>query len=726
MTDSLTLEFKEYLKSHGVVATDTEIEAVLNQRQSQPPSTVSIGGKVHTNALPSASPFGTQGMPEWYTGKPKSAESKIDLYEAVGSGLWDYFDLYAFGIPGVTSRLFGVDPLEPLGLTIDYEKRGISGKVTGALGTALGFMKPLRWIEKGASLAVSTASKMGGKRVVSDLVKGTGVFKKSGGILEKGTALGFEKDVLAKTLSKEFKTTQSAKALAAYGVSGEAIALSKSGLKTNLMVSLDKAFPKMEPRVIDELTDAIVLKLGEPGFHINSVGHWLQRVLGKGIGLKEGGLISNYSSAALEMTASFSMYNILTNGIKAMAGEAEFDPAGAVWDAFAFSAFLPLINHLPGGGKIPIYKTAKDIWNYKKVGYDGVNYGKYGKEELTGLIKLISENNALRETAFGEIAVRNVAKGIKTKKEAVNILERIRKTAGVDKMWKEFTRKAGADLGASTWRMMAGAAYFNSETLLDEDFLRNVEPEVLGAHLLIGAFFTRMRKPIFPDKYPMTTDFQSKVELLRNFGIDASSLKQFDSSFDKRHMVAGAQSGALSEERVGSMYNIIYDESILKEVTERKNIGEEIGGDIKMPEYNLLRQAKVIADIRRFNEQVNAGDPENYIELEYLTEGQANKMKERLEKEVIVNKETGEKLNAENVRRTFLDIRNKLTESGAKRIVSTVYEIAHKLGLQPEGKASSFNLDKSTIRIPDLIGSSKEGMGAFVEYQKIVNDLKEN
>ena len=127
------------------------------------------------------------------------------------------------------------------------------------------------------------------------------------------------------------------------------------------------------------MAERIVLDLGKNGRHINSVGQWIQRGLGRTLKLSEQGMVSKWATHAGEMTVSFGLYNTLVNGIQTMAGNEEFDPKGNFYHALTFSAFLPFVEALPGGGKIPIYKTTKDIRallnTYKNTKYDDMSAG---------------------------------------------------------------------------------------------------------------------------------------------------------------------------------------------------------------------------------------------------------------------------------------------------------------------------------------------------------------
>ena len=725
-TDNLTLKLKQQLSNAGLEATDDEINQALKQIQMTDNDLPN--NQLSNNMTTSQTQPMSGGLPNWLSEpESSSSDSKINLLEGVGAATWNFFDTAAFSLPGIISRRQGVEDI--FGLELDPEKRGPAGKVGGVIGEAAGFLLPMKWISKGVGYGVKSLSSKGGKKVVDDIINSTGKYNQNkDSIYSIGNSLGFkDKAALKGALGRTFKSSDEAisRGVASYGVSGEAIAQSKSVLKSTIGTNLKEAFPEMGARQIDELAEAVTIKLGAPGLHINSVGNWIQRVVNKKIGLDDQGKISKYITHAGEMTTNFTMYNILTNGVHALAGEADFDPAQSAYDALLFSAFLPFVENIPGGGKIPIYSTGKKILEYTRKGFKKVDYNKYSDESLNGLLQVVGNGTHMSKAPFWEKAYRNSG-GKLDRETAIGALETIRKTADLDNIWRDFAKSAGSDLVSSIGRMTAGAFYFNSHTLLDKEMIRNVDPEVLGAHMLVGAFFTKMRKPIFEKQNPYLENFPAKVELLRNFGIDATVLEANNRYFTAKNMLAGAQSGSLTNEKISRIYDIIYDPINMSEQKSRKNIGKEIGFDINNPEYNIVRQSKELADIRRFNQKVKEGEPENLIELNQLTKTQADKIKEQLEN-LIINKEKGIKLTEENFDDFYLDIQNELQISSGRTIVNRLVEIAKELGIATEGKASEFNFDKQNIRIADIDGTSTStNLQAIVSFQQILNRFKSN
>lgn len=509
MPDNLTIEFKKVLERQGIVATDSQIESFLKtQNQAKPSPPVNLGGSLYENA---ANPAPVNDIAALYNnnvgniGDAGSSMSKEDaarnVYEGLGIGLWEYFDTALLGLPGIGLQSAGIDPIEKYKELAGVEELTPAGKIGEVVGVAAGFLKPMKWVSKGVGAITSRVVAGGGKKVVSSVI----------GDATKVAAEtpGFTANVFKKSLEVEFKTDATSKLLSNYSLSPAAIKAVQGQLKNNVGKAIQTSFPKAEAALVDEMAEAITLNLGKNGKHINSVGQWIQKALGKTLNLESSSKISKYVAHAGEMTVSFGMYNTMANGIQAMAGNEEFDLKGNFYHALTFSAFLPFVEMLPGGGRIPIVKTTKDIKRILKT-YKNSNYNDMSRESLNGILKIITNNNHLKEKSYGVIASNNAWRDL-SKKEAIKVLEEIKTTGGIDKVWSEFAVEAGKDLGRSVGRMAAGAFYFNAQTLMDEQQIKNIDPEVLGAHMLVGAFFTRMRKPIFQNEMPTLTDFQSKL-----------------------------------------------------------------------------------------------------------------------------------------------------------------------------------------------------------------------
>ena len=718
MPDNLTLQFKEELKKRGIAATDSQVENFLKSKRQLPKQpAVNINGSLYENV--------NSGLPSWYTGDAARPDDtgmiaggfSRNLYEGLGVAAWEYADIALFTAPSALLGLAGIDPIEEYKKFAGVDELSSFGKIGAVAGESIGFLKPMKWVSRGTNAIASRVLPQGGKKIVGNVIDDT---------TEYATEKGLQSGLFKKSLKRELKSEDSAKLLNHYTLSPQAIEQSKAQLKSNIARAMSDIFPGQEAVLINDIADKVVLNLGKNGRHINTVGQWIQRVLGRTLSLEESSRVSKYLTMATELTVNFSLFNTMVNGVQAMAGNEEFDPKAQFWHALKFSIFLPIVESIPGGGRVPIWQTAKairkHITKYKNTNYDNMSEGA-----LNGILRVIANNKFMNTTNYGTIAAKNVNRGNKNipADEARELLKEIRNVANVDGVWREFASEAGKDLVKSLGRMTVGALYFNAETLRDEQYLKGIDPETLGAHLIVGGIFTKMRKPIFDKKLPTITDFQSKVELLNKLGMDISAAESWNSYYSNRELFAGVNSGSITEPRLKLVYDILYNESNEKMVNSDKT--KRLGSDIKDPEYNLLRFAKDVTDIRKVSESVVNSEPEKTMPIENLSRERALELIERLKK-VEINTETKETLTENNFDKFYNDLQKTFLESGSNTIVDALVASANKLGLQVEGGRERFDLDKQTIRIEDIAGDVGRHLGqnheAIVAYQNLLYKLK--
>ena len=652
------------------------------------------------------------------------------LWQGAGAALWHFADTAAFGLPGV---LLPEDIKEQLGVVpgvgTPWDQLNTAGKVGAVVGEAAGFLIPIGWIGKGVKYAMA-GTRAGGRTMAKEAVKkGTDVYAK----IAKEAPDMIKPGQVHNVISKEFATKEVKEQLVHHGMSAAGIKQANQIIERNVAKSLIDAFPNMNKATTTDITRAITTKLGDKGYHVNSVGQWVQKSLNTRFGLDTSSHLSKYVGHALEMTVNFSLYNLLSDGVQAIAGEQEFDPVNDVKHAVIFSAFLPFVSSIPGGGQIHIRQTRKAISKLRKA-FKGDNYESYDAEQLSGLLKLLTTDNYLKNKAWmnvesaGANAAKNAWKSSVSgdKSQMLRIIRRIRSEENLDNIWGTFIKEAGKDLGSSVWRMMAGAAFFNASTLMDKNMLRNIEPEVLGAHLLVGAMFTKMRSPIFANKKPTLTDFQSKLRLLNYFGIDGTSLKSWNSYLQGERYRAAVQSGVMDHPEGSLIHSLLYNETTVSEVL-RKDTKNRLGEAADTNEFALLRAAKEIADIKQLSLEVFESKEKSVIDLRDLSRGTAEGIVEQM-KTIEINKK-GEKLSEKNVNRYILSLKGEFITSGVRTMVESVSQIAKELGIRHEidGKFSEFTLDRPMVRIEDLpdpqnLDASK--MESVIEYQNLITMLK--
>ena len=150
-------------------------------------------------------------------------------------------------------------------------------------------------------------------------------------------------------------------------------------------------------------------------------------------------MISRYAADAADMTVSFGLYNVLTDGIRSSLSDSEFTPGTDIWDAFKFSAFLPLIHAIPGGG-MSIFQSRKNM-NKMLTHFKNTDYNSMSRKEVNVLLNILSEKSKYGANV-SNIASLYAGREI-PKQEAIKIINDIIKKGGIDRISSEFIRAAG-------------------------------------------------------------------------------------------------------------------------------------------------------------------------------------------------------------------------------------------------------------------------------------------
>jgi len=516
----------------------------LEQRNALPAPTAAPVVGAQTTGKSLWETIGTEEEPDWL----QMQEGKSGALHFAGAALWHAFDVGLLGLPGIA-----------LGEETYYkwDELGTGAKAGAVLGEAAGFLLPLGLIGKTTSKGVAAVSKYGTKAATaraSDAAKVMAADRK----LEDAGKIG-------STVGKVFATKAAKEKLPLYQMNTSTIAAAQKEMGSLITGALKKEFPTIADDLVEEITQASLKGLSQKGVHINSIGRWVERALNTKFSIADQSKITSYVGRAAELTANFSLYNLIDDGIKSVAVEGhEFDPVADIGQALMFSAFLPAVEAFPGGGKLKFFKTRKDVKSglnkIKTMDYDDLDVA-----EVNAIFKILSNNNRLQHSSFAVEASKRVGNAFKDtpedKAQAVLHLKNLFSNFNPDKVYREMYGKFGMDLIKSVPRMTIGAAYFTAATLLDENMLRNVDPEVLGAHLLVGALFTRRYKPIVKEKFPTLNKFDRKVEFLRTLGFESEQIKYLGEAYGLRADLGHAYAGLLNH-------------PIMRQITETINTGE--------------------------------------------------------------------------------------------------------------------------------------------------------
>ena len=96
--------------------------------------------------------------------------------------------------------------------------------------------------------------------------------------------------------------------------------------------------------------------------------------------------------------------------------------------------------------------------------------------------------------------------------------------------------------------MIAGGLYFDLNTILDTNLILAMEGEELAAHFITGAFFSRMKRPLFEENYKnINSDFSDRIKALNYLGLDATALEHYGQAFNDDIQFSAAYSGIIDD-----------------------------------------------------------------------------------------------------------------------------------------------------------------------------------
>ena len=649
--------------------------------------------------------LGRGEQPAWLT----PPEKKSGAVHAVGAALWHAVDTALFSIP---SLALGMDYYK-------WEELGGGAKAGAVFGEALGFLAPLGVIGKATSKGVAAVTKYGTKEATK---------RASGAAKAVAEAAKLEDaGMVGPTVSKVFKT-KAAKALRPqYELSITTLEAAQVKMGSLIRGSLKKEFAeKFGDDVVEEMTQAALKGLSQRGVHVNSISKWVERSLNTKFSVADRSKITRYVGRAAELTASFSLYNLIDDGLKSQLVEGHnFDPVADVGHALMFSAFLPAVEAFPFGGRIKFFKTHKDV----KSGLNKIktmDYHNLDIDEVNALFKIVSNNNRLKHSTFAVEASKNITNVFEKGQEklAANHLKSLLSNFNPEKVYREMYKQFGMDLVKSIPRMTIGAAYFNSSTLLDSNMLRNVDPEVLGAHLLVGALFTRKYKPILPEKFPTLNNFDRKVEFLRTLGLESEQIKYLGESYGVRANIGYAYMGLLSHPIMRQV-----SEAINTAENKQQSIeGKDGVGGLNSDVHSLIQQLQKVYHLSENSRKVGLEDArvEPDVRLDRLTGDQLTAIDKKLRS---IEIKDGEFLNEQNVAEFLESLSKDLTDATFQNYIKTILGGLGDLNVKTDYKetADPFDITKSigVSKIKGLSGTNGDAnFDPIRELHKIINQFE--
>jgi hypothetical protein len=656
MSDKLTLELVEKLKNQ----TQLKLNRTPTTQITQP----STQGKTLFEQL-------NQSLSE----EVVDSDKKSGVLHGLGAATWNVLDSALFSLPSIGYEA-ATGEKNPYDI-MNNKTEGMAtfGKV---VGQGIGFLLPMKYIGLGIRGGVSAINKLGTTRVVGEAAEAAAKFA---GKSEFGLGKELVESSVRKGLNdKALKGPQGA--LSKYEISMDEISKVEGEVRASVFNSLKKDFANVDDELLLRISDEATGALKGKGIHINNLTDVIGASLNTKLGTDTSNKITRYFARAADQAVLFSTYNLIQDGVYSIATEKEFDPAKDVGDALLFSAFLPAVDMIGGGGRVPVMRTANALRKaLKKVKQR--DYNELTADQANGLLRILTRDNYLKDSTIGQIAGKYSFKSLE-KKDAVKAIKEIMDEVDPSTVWKSFYKEAKEDVTASMGRMIAGGLYFDLNTILDTDLILAMEGEELAAHFITGAFFSRMKRPLFEENYKnINSEFSDRIKALNYLGLDATALEHYGKAFNDDIHFSAAYSGIIDDPVVKKIEQIFEtkDHRSQSQTKEGEGVPRKAGS---VPNSRIALYAhdlyKIVA-LQKNLTDARVGD--NFINIDNLTADQIQNISKQLESiEITQGPLKGKKLSIDNFetwKNGLMD--NALNNVGALHI-QTLKDIATRLGIQ--------------------------------------------
>ena len=656
MADKLTLDLLEQLGKKSQVSRNT---TSLSQIPNQPTQNKTLFEQLN------------QSLSE----EVVDSDKKSGVLHGLGAATWNVLDSALFSLPSIGYEA-ATGEKNPYDI-MNNKTEGMAtfGKV---VGQGIGFLLPMKYIGLGIRGGVSAINKLGTTRVVGEAAEAAAKFA---GKSEFGLGKELVESSVRKGLNdKALKGPQGA--LSKYEISMDEISKVEGEVRASVFNSLKKDFANVDDELLLRISDEATGALKGKGIHINNLTDVIGASLNTKLGTDTSNKITRYFARAADQAVLFSTYNLMQDGVYSIATEKEFDPAKDVGDALLFSTLLPAIDMIGGGGRVPVMRTANALRKaLKKVKQR--DYNELTADQANGLLRILTRDNYLKDSTIGQIAGKYSFKSLE-KKDAVKAIKEIMDEVDPSTVWKSFYKEAKEDVTASMGRMIAGGLYFDMNTIFDTNLILAMEGEELAAHFITGAFFSRMKRPLFEENYKnINSEFSDRIKALNYLGLDATALEHYGKAFNDDIHFSAAYSGIIDDPVVKKIEQIFEtkDHRSQSQTKEGEGVPRKAGS---VPNSRIALYAhdlyKIVA-LQKNLTDARVGD--NFINIDNLTADQIQNISKQLESiEITQGPLKGKKLSIENFetwKNGLMD--NALNNVGALHI-QTLKDIANRLGIQ--------------------------------------------
>ena len=500
---------------------------------------------------------------------------------------------------------------------------------------------------------------------------------------------------------------------------------------------------QMNKGAATEIANVLITGIRE-GRHVNTFGQWAARGLTKKTGKEELSRIGGYIGKFADNFINFGIYNTAHELSMAHKEGRGMQMGDAAFNTLMFAATLPLIEAIPPGITTPLHKVIRD---YRKLAGRKPNYGKMGKEEMKTYAQMImrmDKDHSTKVVVGGiekTLTREGLASGRVGKDTLLPWLESWYTKRFAD--FRTMTRsEVFKDIYQSVPRLAVGSLFFSgaapglhaqdgsiqySGGLLDPRFRAEADPVEVATQALIGAFFTKRRKPLDAEvtrkMKHYENNYQEQLELLRVMGAEPTHLKTLVNVMQHGEN-EGLWGAGLLKQPTMIRVKEIFDEYLQStDFQGRKDTGVthgEVNEQIINDAFKKYFQMKSAEAAREGVDNVDDFLP-SPSDLQRLTAAERSNLARELN-EITVDVEKKQRIKDLGWEDTELKADNEIAESNIRLLEETAMNFADAAGLKYRDQRDKKG---GKILFQRISGSQGNDLGAFNEYHTLVEILKE-
>ena len=705
----------------------------------------------------------TQGIQTTKKPRPASGGAKEIAGDFMGQLTWDFYESATAGLgsefllPEASESLRQALGAEESGFLPMGGERTMAQTVGGVIGGAAGFFAPIKWIGLGTRGLVSAAK---GTRAAIRIARGDAARRAATqfGMSQQGAKTALKGAIKTKVkTSATSRLTGKPKKFPSYkkqiagkaGIyeSGNALAIQtfESGLRATSVKSLMKQAKAegldMTKENAIEISNALIKGIRE-GRHINTFGAWGAKMLTRKASPAEMGRIGGYITKFADGFVNFGIYNAASEVALSHKEGRDFRVKDTAFNTFMFAAMLPLVEAIPWGVTTPLRKSIGDL---RKIAKRKPKYNQMGTNELRSYAQMImrKDKDHSLEVVIDGVKHTLTREGVASGRVGNDLLRRF-----VDKWYtkryKDFRtitgKEVGRDIIESIPRLAVGTMFFAGGLpgfqshdgqihfnggVLDPQFIAEADPAEFLTHALVGAFFTKRRKPLTKEKTEQAKhyrpNYQEQLEMLRLMGSAPRHVRTMVEVMEIGEEEGLWGAGLLKQPTMKRVKEIFDEYLQSEEYQSRKEAGVaegEITEDIINKAFNKyfsMKSAEAaalgVSDVDQFLPSPN--------DLKFLKAAERSDIARKLN-EIIVNADKEQTIKDVGWETAEVRAENEVAETNIRLLEDSAIAFANTAGLKYRDNRGKKD---GKIQFEKISGSEGGDLGSFNEYHKLIEIL---